>query len=84
MKYLRRISVALVLLLLLAAGAVIWNGARSLDAPLNLHDTLRFRVSPGMSFARLATELAAQGVVAQPKAWILYARWMGLASAKGR
>lgn len=81
MKYLRRISVALVLLLLLAAGAVIWNGARSLDAPLNLHDTLRFRVSPGMSFARLATELAAQGVVAQPKAWILYARWMGLASA---
>jgi UPF0755 protein len=81
MKYFGRISIVLVLLLLLAAGAVIWNGARSLDAPLNLSAALRFKVSPGMSFAHLANELAAQGVIAQPKAWILYARWRGLASA---
>jgi UPF0755 protein len=81
MKYFLRIGVTLILLLLTATGVLIWNGARSLDEPLNLRDTLRFKVTPGMSFAHLAGELAAQGVVAQPKAWILYARIKGLASA---
>ena len=42
---------------------------------------LRFKVAPGASFARVAAELAAQGVIAHPRAWVLYARWKGLASA---
>jgi UPF0755 protein len=72
---------ALVLVLALAVGALIQRGLRSLDTPVNLNSALRFKVSPGTSFARLASDLAAQGVVAQPKAWILFARWKGLASA---
>jgi UPF0755 protein len=72
---------ALVLVLALAAGVLIQRGMRSLDTPVNLNSALRFKVSPGMSFAHLASDLAAQGVVAQPKAWILFARWKGLASA---
>ncbi len=81
MKYFRRMTLGLVFMLLLGVAAVFWNGLRSLDAPLNLKSTLRFKVSPGMSFAHLASDLAAQGAVEQPRAWILYARWKGLASA---
>ncbi len=81
MKYFPRVIVPLLLMLLLGAAALFWNGLRSLDAPLNLKSTLRFKVSPGMSFAHLASDLAAQGVVEQPRAWMLYARWKGLASA---
>jgi UPF0755 protein len=77
-----KISLVLSLLGLLAAAAFIgWTAMRSLDAPLRLTAPLRFKVASGASFAHVATELAAQGVVAQPKAWILYARWKGLASA---
>jgi UPF0755 protein len=81
MKYFLRIFAALLFMLLLGAAAIFWNGLRSLDAPLNLKSALRFKVSPGMSFAHLASDLAAQGAVEQPRAWILYARWKGLASA---
>src|ERR1700675_2050104 len=75
-----RVSAALAVLLLGAAAAfVLWSGARSLDTPLRLTAPARFKVAPGASFARVATELAAQGIVAQPRVWILYARWKGLA-----
>ena len=77
-----RVGTALVVLLLGAAAAVVlWSGVRSLDAPLRLTAPLRFKVTPGVSFAHVATELATQGIVAQPRAWILYARWKGLAPA---
>jgi UPF0755 protein len=77
-----RVAVTVVLLLLgLAAATAAWIGMRSLDAPLRLSMPLRFKVPPGASFAHVATELAAQGVVAQPRAWIFYARWKGLAPA---
>jgi UPF0755 protein len=77
-----RVGIALVVLLLgAAAAAVLWSGALSLDAPLRLTAPLRFKVTPGASFAHVATELATQGVVAQPRAWILYARLKGLAPA---
>jgi UPF0755 protein len=78
---LSRITVSLVVLLLAAAAAMVWTGVRSLDAPLRLTAPLRFKVPSGASFAHVATELAAQGVVANPKAWILYARWKGVAPA---
>ncbi len=75
-----RVLAACCLLLLGAiAGGVVWFGARSLDQPLRLAAPLRFKVVPGASFARVAAELSAQGVVDQPRAWVLYARWTGLA-----
>ncbi len=77
-----RITIPLVVLLLAAAAAAtVWLGLRSLDAPLHLTAPTRFKVASGASFARVATELATQGIVANPKAWILYARWKGLAPA---
>lgn len=80
----RRVGIAIcVLLVLLGSGAavVVWVGVRSLDEPLRLAAPLRFKVNPGASFARVAAELAAQDVIANPRAWILYARFRGLAPA---
>jgi UPF0755 protein len=72
----------LVCVLLLAAGiAALWLGVRSLDEPMRLAAPVRFKVNPGASFARVAAELAAQGVVAEPRVWVLYARWSRLAPA---
>ncbi len=68
------------LLLLGAAGGVFWSGLKSLDEPLSLSAPLRFKVAAGARFAHVAADLASRGVVAQPHAWILYARWKGLAS----
>jgi UPF0755 protein len=79
-----RVGISLcVLLVLLGAGAaaVVWVGVRSLDEPLRLAAPVRFKVNPGASFARVAAELAAQDVIANPRAWILYARLTGLAPA---
>jgi UPF0755 protein len=69
------------LLLIGAAAAALWVGYRSLDAPLRVSAPVRFKVASGASFAHVAGELAAQGIVAQPRAWILYARVKGLAPA---
>ena len=63
-----------------AAAGMLWFGLRSLDEPLNVGAPLRFTVIPGTSFAHVAADLAAQGLIAQPRAWVLYARWKGLAS----
>jgi UPF0755 protein len=40
---------------------------------------MRFKVAPGASFAHVARDLASQGVVDEPRAWELYARWKRLA-----
>jgi peptidoglycan lytic transglycosylase G len=69
------------LLLASAAAAVIWVGVRTLDEPLRLAAPVRFKVTPGASFSRVAAELAAQGVIASPRAWIVFARIQGLAPA---
>lgn len=70
-----------VALLAVGAAAVVWMGARSLDEPVRLETPARFKVAPGASFARVAAELAARGVIASPRAWVFYARWSGLAPA---
>jgi UPF0755 protein len=70
-----------VLLVLAAAAAEIWMGVRSLDEPLHIAAPLRIKIAVGSRFARVATELAAQGVVSRPRAWVLYARWKGAANA---
>jgi UPF0755 protein len=76
------IALALLVLVLLAVGAtVLYGGMRSLDTPLHLAAPYRFKIAPGKSFAHVASELASEGIVAQPRAWILYARWKGLAQA---
>jgi UPF0755 protein len=78
----RRVWIGLAILVLLLGGlaaAVIGIGARSLDEPLRISSALRFKVPPGASFARVAGDLGAQGVIAQPRAWALFARWKGLA-----
>jgi UPF0755 protein len=70
-----------VLLLGSSAAAVIWIGIRSLDEPLRLAAPVRFKVNTGASFGRVASELAAQKVIAHPRAWVVFARLHGLASA---
>jgi UPF0755 protein len=76
-----RAGVLFALLLLGAAAAVFWSGVHSLDEPLRLAAPLRFKVVPGASFARVASELASQGVIANPRAWVVYARLRRLAPA---
>jgi UPF0755 protein len=76
-----RLSLAVCVLLLGAGAAVVWLGARSLDEPLRLAAPVRFKVTPGASFGRVAAELAAQGVIPNPRAWVVYARVYRLASA---
>jgi UPF0755 protein len=80
-RILRIILALIVLLSVAAAAALFWSGVRSLDAPLRLTSATIFKVQSGASFAHVAAELAAQGIVAQPRAWVLYARWKGLAAA---
>jgi UPF0755 protein len=57
------------------------RAVRSLDEPLNVSAPLRFKVAPGSRLTRVAAELGAQGVIAQPRTWVLYARWKGRAAA---
>jgi UPF0755 protein len=75
------VPLALVLAALAGAGALVRGGLRSLDEPLKVPAPLVFRVAPGTRFVRVAADLAARGVVAQPRAWVLYARFKGLASS---
>jgi UPF0755 protein len=76
-----RVALVFGVLLLGSAAAAVWIGIRSLDEPLRVAAPVRFKVAPGASFARVAAELAAQRVIANPRAWVLYARWSHLASA---
>jgi UPF0755 protein len=81
-KLILRVLVPLLVLLLAGiAAAVLWSGLRSLDAPVALPAPARFIVPPGASFAHVAADLKARGIIAQPRAWVLYARFKGLASA---
>jgi UPF0755 protein len=73
------IGIALVALGVGGAAALIGVAAHSLDEPLHLSTALRFKVPPGASFSRVAADLGARGVVAQPKVWALFARFKGLA-----
>ncbi|MGA2188408.1 MAG: endolytic transglycosylase MltG [Steroidobacteraceae bacterium] len=70
-----------ILVLMAVSGLELWRGLASLDEPLNVAAPLRFKVGVGSRFARVASALAAQGVVARPRSWALYARWKGLDTA---
>jgi UPF0755 protein len=75
------VPLALILGALGAAGLSVWRGVKSLDEPLNVSTPIVFKIAPGTRFARVAADLAARGVVPQRRAWVLYARFKGLASA---
>ena len=82
MRARRILTVAAVLLVALAiAVALVSAGLRSLDEPLNVSAPLRFKVTPGSRFVHVAADLAQRGVIQEPRVWVLYARWKGLASA---
>jgi len=70
-----------VLLLLAGAAVVLWLGLASLDQPLNVNGALRFKVPPGARFARVADDLGRKGLVKDPRIWVWYARFKGLAPA---
>jgi UPF0755 protein len=76
-----RYVLLLCLLIGAAAAGLAWMGKRSLDEPVHLATPVRFKVAPGASFARIAAELSAQGVIAHPRAWVLFARLRNLAPA---
>jgi len=75
------IGTGLVLIVLAAAGAALRSGLHSLDEPLAVAAPVRFKIAAGARFTRVATELAARGIVREPRWWVLYARWKGLAGA---
>ena len=81
MKRRARTAAFALLLVLSAAAAVVWRGIRSLDRPLPVSASIVYRVAPGMSLAHLAADLSARGVLREPKAWVLFARFKGLASS---
>ena len=81
MRRVLRYVLLLCLLIGAAAAGLAWMGARSLDEPVHLATPVRFKVAPGASFARIAAELSAQGVIAHPRAWVLFARLRNLAPA---
>ncbi len=72
---------AIAITLVIACVVAVRDGLRSLDQPARLASTLRYRIGPGTRIAHVAAELNSQGVISQPKAWVLYARFKGLASA---
>jgi UPF0755 protein len=80
MKWLLRLTGVVLLLALGVAGTIRW-GVSTLDVPSPLQAVIHYKVAPGRSFAHVANELAAQGVVAHPKILAQYARWSGRAAA---
>ncbi len=81
MKATLRILLLLVVLGMAAVALVIWQGLRSLDEPLAVSAAVRFKILPGTSFSRVAADLHARGIVANPRAWAWYARSEDTASA---
>jgi UPF0755 protein len=79
-RMLRILLGLLVLSLVAAAGAEIRLNLRSLDEPLRVAAPLTFKVPAGSRLSRVAADLAARGVLARPRALLLYARWKGIAS----
>ncbi len=67
------------LLAALIGAAVVARAVRSLDAPLNAAAPLRFEVPARATLGQVAAQLAQHGVLAEPRAFVLYARYKGLA-----
>lgn len=81
MSRVSRLALAFGVLLAGAGAGAVWFGLRSLDEPVRLAAPLRFKITPGSSFSRVAAELAAQRVIRNPRVWVVFARLKGLAPA---
>jgi UPF0755 protein len=79
----RPLRIAAVLLVLLGVGVAVlgWRGLESLDEPVRVASPVVFKIPPGARFARVAAELGARGIIAEPQALVIYARWKGVAQA---
>jgi peptidoglycan lytic transglycosylase G len=77
----RRFTLLAAVLLIGAFAVLVWQGWRSLDEPLAVSTTVRFKVPPGVSFSHVAADLHSKGIVANPRAWAWYARSEGAAAA---
>jgi UPF0755 protein len=75
------VPVALVLGALAVGGLIVRSGIKSLDEPLQLSAPLVYNIAPRTRFAHVAADLAGRGLLRQPRAFVLYARYKGLASA---
>ena len=73
--------IGIALLLLSFAGAWSWmTYQKFIEMPLPVPaEGMTYQVTPGSSMARVAQELRAHGVLAQPRWFRWYARWQGLA-----
>lgn len=80
----RALVAGVVALLVLAAGAGLFiaEQRRALDEPLTVPgEGIEYVVPAGASLAKVARELADSGVLANPRALEIYARWHGRAGA---
>lgn len=78
----KRIAIGVVLLLLVAAGALSADVARFLDQPLTGDSATTVVIEPGMSFAAVTQRLADEGIIDKPRYqqyFALYARYTGAA-----
>ena len=73
MKRLALWLAALVLVLTAGAAALGWYANRTLDEPLALSAPVIYRIPPGASFARIASDLGQRKLIAHPRIWALYA-----------
>ena len=73
---------AVVLIVVAGAAWYVVEQRRALDEPLALPaDGLEYTLPAGASIGRLAQDLSARGVLANPRALVAYARWHGSAGA---
>jgi UPF0755 protein len=63
------------------AAAEALRGWQSLDAPLPITSPLRYKIPPGTSLQHIAGELADLKLLAQPRAWSVYARLSGVGAS---
>jgi UPF0755 protein len=70
----------LALSLLALAAALVGLAVGRLDRPTSLNAPVRLQVPAGATIGRVAADLARQGVLAEPRVWIWYARYQGLAT----
>ncbi len=75
-------GVAALLAVIAGAGLYIAGERRALDEPLAVPETgIEYMVPVGASLAKVARELSDNGVLANPRALEIYARWHGRAGA---
>jgi UPF0755 protein len=81
MKRVVALGSLLALVLLASAATLVVFAVQRLDRPLRLNSPVRLSVPAGATIGRVAADLAARGVLAEPRVWMWYARYRGLAAA---